>query len=85
MMDPTIWLQLGVSEQRYPKLCKEIESILKTHESVGNMMLMVRDSKLNSDEQLYAAYMIAKEDVMRKLGDAMPEPFKGVVKKIVEN
>ena len=84
MQEPSIWLQLGVSEQRYPKLCKEINSILKTRESVGNMMLMVRDSKLSPDEQLYAAYMIAKGDMMRKLSDAMPDPFKGVVKKIME-
>jgi hypothetical protein len=85
MNEPTVWFQLGITEQRYQKVSKEIASILKTNETIGNMMLMVKESKLSSDEQLYAAYMVAREDMMRKLSNAMPAPFAGVVKKIMES
>jgi hypothetical protein len=85
MKEPTIWLQLGISDERYRVISTEISSILKTGETSGNMMLMLKsNTKMSIDEKYYAAYMIAREDMMRKLTNAMPAGFAGVVKKVME-
>ena len=86
MMEPTVYFQLGISEERFRGIVsREISSILKTHESIGNMMLMVQgNTTLTPDEKYYAAFMVAKEDVNRKLIGAMPAMGKGMIKKILE-
>jgi hypothetical protein len=85
MIDPPVWFQLGISDDRYQTISKEISSILKTKEKVGVMMEMVRDSKtMSHDEQLYAAFMVAKSDIELKLFKAMPNFGKGIVQKIME-
>ena len=85
MNEPTIWLQLGITQERYPVIEKEIKSILMTKETIGNMMLMIQQStKMNSNEQLYAAFMVSKEDIVRRLMNAMPAIGKPLVKIIME-
>lgn len=84
MMEPTVWMQLGISEARYTVTQREIDSILKTKETIGNMMLMVKDNqKLSYDEKYYAAFAISKEQTQRKLMNALPALGKGMIKKIL--
>lgn len=84
MTEPTIWMQLGISDDRYNVISKEIASILKTKETTGNMMLMVKASeKMSDDEKYYAVYMIAKEDIFKKLMDAMPPFARPVIQSIM--
>ena len=87
MLEPTIYFQLGISEERFKGVVTpEINSILKTNETVGNMMLMVQGNvKLTVDEKYYAAFAISKEYQMRKLMSAMPAIGKGMIKKILED
>jgi hypothetical protein len=87
MMEPTVYFQLGISEERYSGIVsKEINSVLKTQDTIGNMLLMIQGSgKLTPDEKYYAAFMIAKEDVKRKLIGAMPAIGKGMLSKVLED
>ena len=86
MMEPTVYFQLGISEERFRGIVsREIASILKTNESVGNMMMMVQsNTKLTVDEKYYAAFAVSKEYQMRKLMGAMPAIGKGIITKILE-
>jgi hypothetical protein len=85
MIEPSIWMQLGISDDRYAIISKEISSILKTGEKTGIMMEMVKDSRtMSNDEKLYAAFMVAKSDIERKLFNSMPAFGKGLVKNILE-
>jgi hypothetical protein len=84
MMEPSVWMQLGISDDRYSVISKEIASIIKTKETIGNMMLMIQSSKMNHDEQLYAAFMVAKTDIQNKLVDKMPPMGRSVIKKMLE-
>jgi len=85
MIEPTVWMQLGISDDRYNIISKEISSIIKTREKVGIMMEMVKDSKtMNNDEKLYAAFIVAKSDIESKLFKSMPDFGKGIVKTILE-
>jgi hypothetical protein len=79
-------MQLGISEERYKGVVtREIASILKTNETIGNMMLMVQgNTKLTVDEKYYAAFAVSKEYQMRKLLGAMPAIGKGMIKNILE-
>ena len=84
MNEPTIWMQLGITEERYRIVTAGIESIVRTNETIGNMMLMVQGStKMNENEKLYAAFMVAKHDINRKLFSALPVFAKDTIKKIV--
>jgi hypothetical protein len=87
MMEPTVYFQLGISEERFQSVVsRKITSILKTNESIGNLMLMVQgDTTLTPDEKFYAAFAIAKEDVNRKLIRAIPAIGKGMIKKVLED
>jgi hypothetical protein len=86
MIEPSVYMQLGISDDRYKIISKEIKSILKTNEKPGVMMEMVKGNQLLShDEKLYAAYMIAKSDISNKLYNAMPEFGRGIVAKILED
>lgn len=74
MIEPTVWMQLGISEERYQIILKEIQSIVKTNETIGNMVLMIQSStKLSDNEKLYAAFMISKHDIQRKLAGKLPD------------
>jgi hypothetical protein len=85
MMEPTIYMQLGISNERYIVISKEIESILKTNETTGNMILMVQSSaKMSVDEKYYAVYMIAKQDIQRKLAGSLPPFAKGIIGNLME-
>lgn len=87
MIEPSIWLQLGISDDRYNSvIVKEIASILATNETIGNMMLMVQgNTKLSYDEKFYLAFAVAKEDVKRRLIKTMPgRIFGSVITKIME-
>lgn len=86
MMEPTIWMQLGITEERYNVVVKEVESVIKTKETIGNMMLMVQSSaKMNESEKFYAAFLLSKEETMRRLMNALPSPFRGAIKKVMED
>ena len=87
MMEPTVYFQLGISEERYATVVsREISSILKTKESIGNLMLMVQgNTRLTQDEKYYAAFAVAKEDTNRKLINAMTFIGKGMVMKILQD
>ena len=86
MIEPTIYMQLGLTDDRYHAVMVEINSILKTKETTGNMMLMVTGSRklLNENEKMYAVYMIAKEDIVRKLMATIPPVLAAPLKKILE-
>lgn len=84
MMEPTIWMQLGITETRYRIVTASIESIVKTNETIGNMMLMIQGSaKMNENEKLYAAFIVAKHDINRKLMSALPAFAKGTISKAI--
>ena len=87
MSEPTVWMQLGVSEERFATVTsKEIESILRTKETIGNMILMVQSStKLTENERLYAAFHIAKYDIARKLAGKLPSFAKGILLGVTED
>jgi hypothetical protein len=72
-MEPTVYFQLGISEERYSGVVsKEIIRILKTNETVGNMMLMVQsNTKLTNDEKYYAAFEVSRKYQMGKLMSAI--------------
>jgi len=83
--EPTVWFQLGISDERYNVISKEISSIIKTGEKPGVQMEMIKNVQwMSHDEQLYAAFMIAKADIGNKLLNKLPEPFKGTMRKILE-
>lgn len=85
MIEPTVSMQLGISDDRYHIAVREIDSILKTKETIGNMMLMVQSSgKLSEEEKLYAAFLVGKEYVQRKLIEKMPPIGRGVIQKLLE-
>ena len=80
MMEPTIWMQLGIAENRYNIVNGVIQSIVKTKETTGNMMLMVQSStKLSENEKLYAAFMVSKHDIQRKLAAKLPPFAQGIL------
>lgn len=85
MIEPTVYFQLGISDDRYQIISKEISTIIKTGERPGVMLEMVKNSRtMNNDEKLYAAFMVAKSDINSKLMNAMPEFGKRIVKTILE-
>ena len=86
MNEPTIWMQLGISDERFNTVTlREIESVLRTKETIGNMMLLVQDSqKLQENEKLYAAFVIAKHDIMRRLHNKMPPVMQKVLATLLE-
>ena len=85
MIEPTVYFQLGISEERYSAISKEISSILKTNEKIGIMLVMAKDSKtMNSDEKMYAAFMIAKSDIQSKMMKGIPAIGRGMVAKLLE-
>ena len=80
MIEPTVWMQLGITEERYKIVLAGIEGITKTKESIGNMMLMIQGSKkMTDDEKLYAAFMISKFDIQRKLSGRLPPFAQGIL------
>ena len=86
MTEPEIWFQMGISDERHAIAAREIASILKTKEPIGTMMLMVQDSTvLMNNEKQYAAFMIAKEDIKRRLAKAMPNFAAGLLKPLMED
>jgi hypothetical protein len=80
MMEPTVWMQLGITEERHRVVLAGIQSIVKTKETIGNMMLMVQGStKLSENEKLYAAFMVSKYDIQRKLAAKLPPFAHGIL------
>jgi hypothetical protein len=78
-------MQLGISDDRHKIASMEISSILKTKETIGNMMLMVQTSgKLSEEEKLYAAFLVGKEYIQRKLIEKMPPMGRSVIQKLLE-
>ena len=85
MIEPTIWMQLGISDDRYYVLLQEVTGILRTKETIGKMMLMVQaNTKLSVDERYYAVFLIAREDIKRRLMKSVPAIGKGMIGKILE-
>jgi hypothetical protein len=84
MIEPTIWLQLGLTESQAGHVTKEIQSILKTKEKIGTMMLMVKDSTMTTDEKQYASFLIAKEDITRRLVSAVPAMVRPLIEKVMK-
>ena len=83
-VEPTVYFQLGISDDRYHVISKEIQSIIKTNEPVGVQMEMAQQSRMSEAEKMYAAFMIAKADIQNKLIRKMPPMGKGIVKCIME-
>jgi hypothetical protein len=86
MKETDIWAQMGISPERYNGVVSsEISSIMKTNETVATMMAMVKgNGKMNNDEKYYAAFMVAKDHITRKLLGAMPAMGRGMMKRIME-
>lgn len=73
MIEPTVWMQLGISDDRYRIIDQEIQKIVKTRKRIGDMALLVRDCpRFTDDEKLYAMFVISKHDIIRKLMDVAP-------------
>jgi hypothetical protein len=72
MMEPKVYFQMGISDDRYIIIMKEVSSILKTKEPIGTMLLMLESGKLRHDEQLYAAFEISKAGIEEKLASKLP-------------
>jgi len=85
MDEPTIWLQLGLTETGYTTVTKEVQSILKTKEKIGTMMLMVKDSTMTTDEKQYASFLVAKEDISRRLIDRLPAMVRPMFEKVLKD
>lgn len=79
MMEPTIWMQLGITDSRYKVVNGVIQSIVKTNETTGNMMMMVQGATLAENEKLYAAFMVSKHDIQRKLAAKLPPFAQGIL------
>ena len=84
MIEPTVYMQLGISDDRYHVISKEIQSIIKTNEPVGVQMEMAQQSRMSEAEKMYAAFMIAKADIQNRLIMKMPPRGKGIIKCILE-
>ncbi len=87
MNEPTIWMQMGISEERYRTVVfTEIQSLLSTKETIGNMMLMIQsNTKLTNDEKYYAAFMVSKQAIIRKVVLKIPAPFRVMVENMFED
>jgi hypothetical protein len=85
MIEPTIWMQLGISDDRYIIISREITTITNTKEKVGILMEMVKDSTtMTSDEKLYAAFIISKYYIERKLFSSMPFFGREILEELLE-
>lgn len=85
MIEPTVWMQLGISDDRYIIISREIASIVKTKEKVGILMEMVKDNQImTSDEKLYAAFIISKYYIERKLFASMPFFGREILEELLE-
>jgi hypothetical protein len=72
-------MQLGITDSRYKVVNGVIQSIVKTNETTGNMMMMVQGATLAENEKLYAAFMVSKHDIQRKLAAKLPPFAQGIL------
>jgi len=85
MMEPTIWMQLGLTEAQAESITKEVSSILKTKEKIGTMMMMIKDCKMTTDETQYATFLLAKEDIGRRLLAGLPAGIRPLFEKVLRD
>lgn len=85
MIEPTVWMQLGISDDRYIAVEQEIRKIISSGKRIGDMSCMIRDCKnFTDDEKLYAMFMVSKYDIVRKLAEVAPFATQ-VLKNLMEN
>lgn len=85
MKQPPIWQQMKIPEHRMPVISAEVNSVIRTKEPIGIMLTMIRDTqKIDENEKLYAAFLIAKESLMQDMMNAMPAIGKPLVRKALE-